>query len=50
MRPVFADTFFFIAILNRADPLHQRAVTATPTTLRMFGLVPKENRSRSSFS
>ena len=26
MKPVFADTFFFFAILNRADPLHQRAV------------------------
>jgi hypothetical protein len=25
MKPVFADTFFFLAILNRADPLHQRA-------------------------
>ncbi len=25
MKPVFADTFFFFAILNRADPLHQRA-------------------------
>ena len=27
MKPVFADTFFFFAILNRADPLHQRAAT-----------------------
>jgi predicted nucleic acid-binding protein len=26
MKPVFADTFFFFAVLNRADPLHQRAV------------------------
>ena len=25
MKPVFADTFFFFAILNRTDPLHQRA-------------------------
>ena len=25
MKPVFADSFFFFAILNRADPLHQRA-------------------------
>lgn len=25
MKPVFADTFFFFAILNRADPLHSRA-------------------------
>jgi hypothetical protein len=25
MKPVFADTFFFFAILNRADPSHQRA-------------------------
>jgi predicted nucleic acid-binding protein len=25
MKPVFADTFFFFAILNRADPLHERA-------------------------
>ncbi len=27
MKPVFADTFFFFAILNRADPSHQRAIT-----------------------
>jgi predicted nucleic acid-binding protein len=27
MKPVFADTFFFLAILNRADLSHQRAVT-----------------------
>ena len=26
MKPVFADTFFFLAILNRADPTHERAV------------------------
>lgn len=26
MKPVFADTFFFFAILNRADPLHERAI------------------------
>ena len=26
MRIVFADTFFFLAILNRADPTHERAV------------------------
>lgn len=26
MKTVFADTFFFLAILNRADPTHQRAV------------------------
>ena len=25
MKAVFADTFFFFAILNRADPLHARA-------------------------
>jgi len=27
MKPVFADTFFFLAILNRADPAHARAVS-----------------------
>jgi len=27
MKLVFADTFFFFAILNRSDPLHQRAIT-----------------------
>lgn len=27
MKPVFADTFFFFAILNRADPSHLRAAT-----------------------
>jgi predicted nucleic acid-binding protein len=26
MKTVFADTFFFLAILNRADPTHERAV------------------------
>lgn len=26
MKTVFADTFFFLAILNRADPAHERAV------------------------
>jgi uncharacterized protein len=32
MKPVFADTFFFFAILNRADPLHQRAVAYSRNT------------------
>ena len=32
MKAVFADTFFFFAILNRADPLHQRAVTFSRNT------------------
>jgi predicted nucleic acid-binding protein len=32
MKPVFADTFFFFAVLNRADPLHQRAVTYSRNT------------------
>lgn len=32
MKPVFADTFFFFAILNRADPLHQRAVSFSRNT------------------
>jgi uncharacterized protein len=26
MKTVFADTYFFLAILNRADPTHERAV------------------------
>ena len=32
MKPVFADTFFFFAVLNRADPLHQRAVAYSRNT------------------
>ena len=32
MKPVSADTFFFSTILNRADPLHQRAVTFSRNT------------------
>ena len=32
MKPVFADTFFFFAILNHSDPLHQRAVTFSRNT------------------
>lgn len=33
MKLVFADTFFFFAILNRADPLHQRAADWVITEL-----------------
>jgi hypothetical protein len=29
MNPVFADTWFFLAILNRADPNHERAIAAS---------------------
>ena len=32
MKPDFADTFFFFAVLNRADPLHQRAVAYSRNT------------------
>jgi hypothetical protein len=32
MKPVFADTFFFFAILNRADPLHQHAAAYSRNT------------------
>ena len=32
MKPVFADTFFFFAVLNRADPLHHRAVAYSRNT------------------
>ena len=28
MKPVFADTFFFLAVLNRDDPWHAKAVRA----------------------
>ena len=28
MKPVFADTFFFLAVLNRNDPWHAKAVQA----------------------
>lgn len=29
MKDVFADTFYFLALLNRRDPHHERAVTAS---------------------
>ena len=29
MKAVFADTFFFLALLNRRDPFHERAVAAS---------------------
>jgi predicted nucleic acid-binding protein len=32
MKPVFADTFFFFAILNRNDPCHERAVAHSRNT------------------
>jgi hypothetical protein len=35
MKPVFADTFFFFAILNRADPLHQRAAATVARSGRV---------------
>src|SRR5437773_10636450 len=31
MRAVFADTFYFLALLNRRDPFHERAVSASRT-------------------
>jgi hypothetical protein len=31
MKAVFADTFYFLALLNRRDPFHQRAVAASRT-------------------
>jgi hypothetical protein len=39
MKPVFADTFFFFAILNRADPLHQRAAEYSRNA-RLLPLLP----------
>ena len=35
MKPVSADSFFFFAILNRADPLHQRAVSFSRNTRQL---------------
>ena len=29
MKSVFADTFYFLAVLNERDPAHKRAVTAS---------------------
>ena len=29
MKAVFADTFYFLALLNRRDPSHQRAIAAS---------------------
>lgn len=31
MRPVFADTFYFLALLNERDGAHQRALVASRT-------------------
>ena len=31
MKAVFADTFYFLALLNERDPAHKRAVTASRT-------------------
>ncbi len=32
MKPVFADTFFFFAILNRNDPVHSLAISYSRNT------------------
>jgi predicted nucleic acid-binding protein len=32
MKPVFADTFFFLAILNRADVAHEQAIALSRNT------------------
>lgn len=29
MRAAFADTFYFLALLNRSDPAHRRAISAS---------------------
>ena len=31
MRPVFADTYYFLALLNRLDPAHARAIAFSRT-------------------
>lgn len=31
MKAVFADTFYFLALLNHRDPAHQQAVDASRT-------------------
>src|SRR6476660_8141355 len=32
MKTVFADTFYFLALLNQRDPAHQKAVAASAPT------------------
>jgi hypothetical protein len=32
MKSVFADTFYFLALLNERDAAHKRAVAASPTS------------------
>lgn len=36
MKVVFADTFYFLALLNQRDPAHQRAIAAAKETDRTF--------------
>jgi len=40
MKPVFADTFYFLALLNERDPAHSRVVAASRAT--GLGLVTTE--------
>ena len=36
MKAVFADTFYFLALLNQRDPAHQRALDASKTPDQFF--------------
>jgi len=36
MRLVFADTFYFLALLNQRDPAHERAIAASKKPLQAF--------------
>ena len=36
MRAVFADTFFFLALLDRGDPMHARAIMEERSPRRRF--------------
>jgi hypothetical protein len=38
MKRIFADTSYWIALLNPRDELHARAVAAAPTSRGSFGL------------
>ena len=36
MKAVFADTFYFLALLNRSDPAHRRAISASQAPDQSF--------------
>ena len=36
MKPLFADTFYFLALLNQHDPAHHRAIAASSAPNQSF--------------